>query len=279
MFRSTAGRAVGLALVSVALTATPALASGGSGGGGGGGGGGTTTDPTTATSGNLCISLGGVDGTTGQSIVTADAWLQTTYSVSRCGGNNPSFTITTTADDAAGNRVLSATDTWVPGSKNQSFGMTHETDSAAFGTTYKVTVTVIVPETGTVAATQSKLVSTPAARIPSCATVSNLGGTAGYYPNMTTSGALWLSYTMKNCGGRDWFDTDFKVTDLDTGQVVFDYALSPQLTVTNTSGLGLVDVEPVATSHHFEVRVEVRHHGDSALLDSRSISLLTPDAK
>lgn len=108
------------------------------------------------------------------------------------------------------------TDTWLP-TKNLPFSGLGSTDNALFGTAYKVTLTVVAPETGAVVATASRAVTTAPARVPTCASASNLGGTAGHYPGRTTDGALWLSYTVKNCGGRDWLDTDFQVVDTATG--------------------------------------------------------------
>lgn len=284
-------RAIGLALLTVALTASPALASGGSGGGGGGGGGGgstssgggggsTSTAPTDTTASNStpCIQFNNLSVQADQSVLTDGAWVWADYTVSRCGGNNPSFTVLTTADDAAGNRVLSATDTWYP-TKSLPFGWAHSTDTAAFGTAYKVTVSVIVPETGAVVASQSRTVSTPAARIATCATVANLGGTAGYYPNNTSVGALWLSWTARNCGGRDLLDVNMRVTDHDTGQVVAYYPEMYIMPGNTTAGTGLMDIEPVPAGTTYDVDVQVRHHSDDTLLDDRTIVLTTPPAK
>ena len=262
--RALAAGAAGMA--AVAVTAAPALASGGSGGGGG------------IDSGGPCVQVNSLSPGSDQSVATEGAWISASYTVSRCGGNNPSFTVLLTADDPAGNRVLSFADTWYP-TKSLPFSATHETNSASFGTSYRVTLSVIVPETGTVVVSAARSVTTPAARAATCATATNLGGTAGYYPGMTTAGALWLSYTVKNCGGRDWFDTRFSVTNLSTGQVVYDYPNSVIMGGNTTTGIGLVDVEPVPTSTPYEVRIEVRHHGDGQLYDNRSLLLTTPASK
>jgi hypothetical protein len=198
------------ALCAALFAATPALASGGSPTGGGGGGGGsttpttpTTTTPTTTTSGGRpCVQVNSVAAMVDQSVTTNGVSLTAGYTVSRCGGSNTGFTILLTADDAAGNRAISTSDTWLP-NRSLPFSNSHSTEDALFGTTYRVTVSVVVPETGAVLATGSRSVIAPAARIPTCATITNLGGTAGYYPGITTQGALWLSYTVKNCGGSD----------------------------------------------------------------------------
>ncbi|MCU1590940.1 MAG: hypothetical protein JWP11_2196 [Frankiales bacterium] len=280
--------ACAMALCTAGLAA-PALASGGSstGGGGtstggGGGGGGTATDPTTPTGtvpgGTPCVQVNGLAGSADQALTTDLVALNASYTVSRCGGSNTSFTVSLTADDAAGNRVLATTDTWVP-NRSLPFGASHSTDSAAFGATYRLTLTVTVPETGAVAATSSRSVVAPAARIPTCASVTNLGGTAGYYPGITTQGALWLSYTVKNCGGMDGFDIDFAVINADNGVLVRDYPRYATLAGNTTTGVGLIDVEPVPTSTNYVVRVQLRHHSDGSLLDEQSIALLTPDAK
>lgn len=289
MRQRSATLVTGVVLGILALGAAPALASGGggTGGGGSGGGGGTASGGTggggsstgTATGGGTtCIQISNFSGSADQSMSTDAAYLSGSYTVSRCGGSGSSFNIQMTASDAGGNQVISATDTWVPSGK-QPFGGTHSTDNAAFATAYTLAVKVVDPVTGAVLASQSQSVPTPAARIPACATVSNLGGTAGYYPNRTTDGALWLSYSVKNCGGNDWLDADLKVVNTDNSTVVANYPNALQLQANTSGGVGLVDVEPVPTGTNYQVRLEVRHHNSGGLLDSGSIDLLTPDAK
>jgi hypothetical protein len=278
---------------STMLLAGPALASGGTGGGGTGGGGSggggsatdvattpttTTTTTTTVSGGTPCVQINSLAASADQSISTDYVSLLSTYTVSRCGGSNTSFTVRLVADDGAGNQPIAATDTWVP-NRSLPFSGSHSTDSASFGATYRVTLTVVVPETGVVAATASRTLIAPAARIPTCGSVTNLGGTAGYYPGLTTQGALWLSYTVKNCGGTDGFDIDFAVVNADNGLLVRDYPRYATMSGNTTTGIGLIDVEPVPTSTNYVVRVQLRHHSDGLLLDESSIALLTPDAK
>jgi hypothetical protein len=215
---------------------------------------------------------------TDQSVVSDGAWLSAGYTVSRCGGNNASFRVLLTAEDSAGTRVLETSDTWYP-TKNLPFSTAHETDSALFGGAYRVSLSVVVPETGAIVTTTSRTVSTPAARIAACVSATNLGGTAGYYPGRTTDGALWLNWTVKDCGGREAVDTQFSVLNSDSGQVVRTYPSSTVMSTGSTAGVNLIDVEPVPTGTPYEVRIEARKHTDGQLLDSRSIYLRTPDAK
>jgi hypothetical protein len=60
---------------------------------------------------------------------------------------------------------------------------------------------------------------------------------------------------------------------------VADYPGWTTLAGNTATGVGLIDVEPVPTGTDYVVRVEVRHHSDGSLLDSRSLALLTPVAK
>jgi hypothetical protein len=278
--------AVAAGLLTLAVgSASPAWASGGSGGGGtnsGGvnsGGGGTTTTTTTTTTkaDSICVQINSLTTAADQSVVTEDAYLLANYTVSRCGGSTDGLTVTTTATDADGNRALSTTDTWVP-NKSLPFSASHATDSAGFGRTYAVTLTVTDPLSGAVLASTTRPATTPDARVASCSTVSNLGGTAGYYPGSTTAGALWLSDTVRNCGGREWLDTDLRVTDLSTGQVR-SYPNSTVVAGNGTTGYNLLDVEPVPTGTPYSVEVTVRKHSTGELLDDRSLALATPVAR
>ena len=290
MRRSSAPRVLALTAALSALLTGPALASGGTGGGGTGGGG-STQPPATAPapapapapvqvqggSGGACVQVNSLGVTADQSPMTAGAALSAAYQVARCGGTNTSFTVQLTADDAAGNRVLSSTRTWVP-NRSVPFTDSAGTDTAAFGTSYVVTLTVSVPETGAVLTTASRPVTTPAARVPACAAVTNLGGTAGYYPGNTQAGALWLSWSVRNCGAVDGLDLLTTVED-SAGQVVRSFPQNAVVTANGAIGTGLVDVEPVPTGSAYIVRVQVRHHSDGSLLDDRSLALTTPPAK
>jgi hypothetical protein len=270
-----------VALTAWSLTAAPALASGGTGGGGtggGGGGGGTATDPGTTSGKAPCVQISGLAPLADQSVVTDGAMLDASASVSRCGGNNTSFTVRISAVGPDGVDVLASTQTWFPQS-NLSWGARATTEGAAFGTTYAVTVQVVVPETGAVVATASRSVSTPAARIADCATVANQGGTAGYYPGSTTNGALWLSYSVKDCGGREWLDTTLTVLDATSGAVVRSYPQSSIVGGGQSTGVGLIDVEPVPTGTPYTVVVEAHRHSTGDRLDSSSLALTTPPAK
>src|SRR4051794_13380740 len=95
--------AMGIAVATTMLAATPAFASGGSGGGGGGGGGGGTT--TTDSKSAPCVQIGNLSTSADQSVVTDGAFVSEAATLSRCGGNNPSFTVVLSAVDAAGNQL------------------------------------------------------------------------------------------------------------------------------------------------------------------------------
>lgn len=182
------------------------------------------------------------------------------------------------AVDAAGNDLFGRSTTWYP-VKSLPFSTSQSSDAAAFGTTYAVSVRVVVPETGAVVASATRTVSTPAARVATCATVSNLGGTAGYYPGTTTAGALWLSYSVRNCGGREWLDTTMAVVDDTTGGVVGSYPNSSIVAANGSTGVGLFDVEPVPTGTPYHVEVEVHRHSTGELLDHSSLALVTPPTR
>jgi hypothetical protein len=274
-----AAMTAGLLTLALSSAAAPAWASGGTGGGGtnSGGvnsGGSTTTSPT---KNSICVQINGLTASSDQSVVTDAAYLMGNYTVTRCGGTTTGLDVTMTATDADGNQAMSATDTWVP-NKSLPFSGTHVSDSASFGRTYSVALTVTDPTNGVVLASTARPIATPDARTATCSTVSNLGGTAGYYPGQTTAGALWLSDSVRNCGGREWLDTDLRVTDLTTGQVR-DYPNSAVVSANGTTGYGLLDVEPVPTSTTYSVDVSVRKHSTGELLDSRSLGLTTPDAR
>jgi hypothetical protein len=211
-------------------------------------------------------------------MVTEGASITAGFSISRCGGSSTnSLAVRVTASDADGTRVMDATDSWVP-NKSVPFSSSQTTDIAAFGRDYTVTLTVTDSVTGTVLATASRAVSTPSVRIAACATVTNLGGTAGYYPGSTVNGALWLSDSIRNCGGTEWLDTDMQVTDLSTG-MVRSAPTSTAVPPNGSTGYNLLDVEPVPTGTTFSVDVTVRRHLTGELLSSRSITLSTPAAK
>lgn len=108
--------------------------------------------------------------------------------------------------------------------------------------------------------------------------VSTLGGTAGYYPGNTQAGALWLRWSVRNCGDLDALDVLTTVKD-SSGRVVRSFPQSAVVAANGATGTGLVDVEPVPTGSAYVVRVQVRHHSDGLLLDDRSLALVTPPAK
>ena len=271
-------------LLPTAVLTGPALASGGSGGGsgggtggggtgGGGGGGGGGTKPAAAP----CVTIDALGATADQSVVTEGAALSTAVTVHRCDTDALPFRVTVVAVDGAGNRVLSTSDTWVP-DRSQPFSLAPATEAARFGQAYRVTVRVEDAATAKLAATATTTVTTPAARIPSCASVTNLGGTAGYYPGSTQAGALWLSWSVRNCGGTEGLDLMTTVTD-SGGTVVRSSPTSGTVAPNGQTGTGLLDVEPVPTGTDYVVEVQVRRHSDGSLLDDRTLALTTPVAK
>ncbi|MDQ6728677.1 MAG: hypothetical protein M3066_21345 [Actinomycetota bacterium] len=136
--------------------------------------------------------------TADQSAATADATLSATYAVARCGGNNASFDIRVQAVGATGAVGWAAADSWFP-TRNLPYTGARQTDAAAFGTTYAVTLSVLVPGTGTVVATTSRSIATPAQRVASCSVITNMIASGGYNPGSTSIGAIWSGYTVQNC--------------------------------------------------------------------------------
>jgi hypothetical protein len=272
----------GLFLALSLAAGTPAFASGGgggaAGGGGGGGGGGTTTDVATGGGGTPCVTVNSFSVTGDQSVTTADASLAAAYAVARCGGNNTSFTVRLQATDAAGAVVWTAADTWFP-TKNVPFTSTRQTDAARFGATYSIALSVIVPETGTVVAGASRTATTPAQRVASCATITNINASGGYAPGSTTVGAIWSGFTVQNCGGNDWFDMSMTETNQATGTVDWRWDTSSAVASRNTTGVGLVDNDYAPTSTTYTVTVSVKRHSTGEELASRSLVASTPAAR
>ena len=263
----------GLTLALTLATAPAALASGGldsggSGGVGGGGGGG----------GAPCVQINSLAVSGDQSVVTVGASLSVAYTVSRCGGNNASFTIQLQAADATGAVAWSAADTWYP-NKNLPFSGSRQWDGAAFGTTYQVNLKVIVPETGAVVVSSTKPASTPAAYVAPCAVVSNLNVSGGYSPGSTTLGAIWVSYSVQNCGGRDWYDISLTETNQATGTIDWRYDSSPVVSANTSTGVGLLDNDYAPTSTTYLTEVTVKDHSTGETLASKSAIVSTPAAK
>lgn len=286
--RLQAGRVLALTLGACVLLPTavltgPALASGGSGGGGGAGGGGGTGGGSGGGGGGTrpaaapCVTIDALGATADQSAVTEGAALSAAVTVHRCDTDALPFRITVVAVDSAGNRVLSTSDAWAP-DRSQPFSLAPSTEAARFGQTYRVTVRVEDAATAKLAATATTTVTTPAARTPSCASVTSLGGTAGYYPGSTQAGALWLSWSVRNCGGTEGLDLMTTVTD-GAGTLVRSYPTSGTVGPNGQTGNGLLDAEPVPTGTDYVVEVQVRRHVDGSLLDDRTLALTTPIAK
>jgi hypothetical protein len=277
-------------ILSLSLVCAPAFASGGGGTGGGGtgtagggtgGGGGTLTDPATAPTGgggSPCVTINSFAVTADQSVATADASLAATYAVSRCGGNNASFDIRLQATDTAGVVGWTAGDSWFP-TRNLPYNGARQTDAAGFGATYTVTLSVLVPGTGTVVATASRTAATPAQRLAGCATITNMNASGGYSPGSTTVGAIWSGYTVQNCGGADWFDMSMTETNQATGIVDWSYNTSSTVASRNTTGVGLVDNDYAPTATTYTVTVKVRRHSTGEELASRSLVASTPAAR
>ncbi|MDQ2826349.1 MAG: hypothetical protein M3Y04_05245 [Actinomycetota bacterium] len=216
--------------------------------------------------------------TADQSVVTADASLAATYAVARCGGNNATFDLRIQAVDATGAVGWAAGDTWSP-TRNLPYSGARQTDAAAFGATYAVTLSVLVPGTSTVVATTSRTVATPAQRVASCAIVTNMNASGGYNPGSTGIGAIWSGYTVQNCGGADWFDMSLTETNQATGIVDWSYNTSSTIAARNTAGVGLVDNDYAPTSTIYTVTVKVRRHSTGEELVSRSMVASTPPAR
>jgi hypothetical protein len=277
----------GLVLALSLAAGTPAFASGGTGGGGGttsgggGGGGGTATDPATAPTGgggSPCVTVNSFAVTADQSMTTNDAALSASYAVSRCGGNNVSFDIRLLATDATGAVAWTAMDSWFP-TRNLPYNGSRSTDAAAFGSTYSVNLAVLLPGTTTVVASTTKTVATPAARVASCAVITNMNASGGYNPGSTSIGAIWSGYTVQNCGGSDWFDMSLTETNQATGTVDWSYNTSSTVASRNSTGVGLVDNDYAPTSTTYTVTVDVRRHSTGEELASRSLVASTPAAK
>jgi hypothetical protein len=264
----------GLALALTLAAAPPALASGGldSGGSGGGGGGGGTSG------GTPCVQVNSFSVTGDQSVVTTGASLTAGYTVSRCGGNNTSFTIQIDAADGTGAVAWTATDTWFP-NKNLAYSGSRQWDGAAFATTYQVKLSVIVPETGALVTSSTKPASTPTAYVAPCAIVSNLNASGGYSPGSTTVGAIWVSYTVQNCGGRDWFDIALTETNQATGNIDWRWDTSPVVSSKSSTGIGLLDNDYAPTSTTYLTAVTVKDHSTGETLASKSVLVSTPAAK
>jgi hypothetical protein len=271
---------LGLALC--ALAATPAYASGGgstgggSSSGGGGSAGGGTPPPDAGTKSSACITINNFSTITDQSVVTAGASLAAAATVSRCGGSTPSFRVQLSAVSPTGTDILGQTLTWTP-TKSLPFSIQQGSESASLATTYQVAIRVIDPTTGAVVASSTAAIPTPARRLPICATIANQGGTAGYYPGSTTAGALWVNYSVHNCGGREQVDAVLYVTD-GTGTQIASYPSSPVVSANGSTGIGQLDIEPVPTGGTYHVYVKVYRHDDGDLLDASEIDLDTPVA-
>lgn len=278
----------GLVLALSLAAGTPAFASGGAtggggaGGGAGGGGGGTAADPAAAPTGGggggPCVTINSLAVAADQSTTTDAASLAATYAVSRCGGNNASFDLRVQAVDGTGAVAWTAVDTWFP-TRNLPYSGARSTDAAAFATTYSVSLAVLLPGTSTVVASSTKAASTPAARVASCATITNMNASGGYNPGTTTLGAIWSGYTVQNCGGSDWFDMSLTETNQATRRVDWSYNTSATIAPRNTSGVGLIDNDDAPTSTTYTVTVTVRRHSTGEELTSRSLVASTPPAK
>jgi hypothetical protein len=259
--------AAAIAAVAHGAALAPAMAKGGS------------TDTTATSGGTGCVQVNSLAVSTDQSVITPDAWLSAAVTVSRCGGNALEYDVRLKATDDTGATPLDVTAAWYP-QKSLPWSTTQQTENAAFGKTYSVTVTVTDPTTGTVLASQSRSVSTPAARVASCATITNLGGTAGYYPGSTTMGAVWVSDSVKDCGGREWIDISFDLFVVGSSTPYASYPSSPVVGSGQATGYNLIDIEPIPTGTQFELRVAVHDHSSGELLDGpRSIYLTTPAAR
>jgi hypothetical protein len=224
------------------------------------------------------VTINSFSVTADQSLSTPDAALSAAYAVSRCGGNNASFDLRLAGTDATGAVAWTAADSWFP-TKNLPYNGARSTDGAAFATTYSVSLSVLVPGTTTVVASATRTVSTPAARVASCAVITNMNASGGYNPGSTSIGAIWSGYTVQNCGGSDWFDMSMTETNQATGIVDWSYNTSSAVASRNTTGVGLVDNDYAPTSTTYTVTVTVRRHSTGEELASRSLVASTPAAK
>jgi hypothetical protein len=257
--------AAALGVVTQAAAMSPAMAKGGS----------TDSTSTTGSGGTACVQVNSLAGSADQSVVTSGAWLSASTTVSRCGGNAPSYLVRLRATDTTGATPLDVTSTWYP-EKSLPWSTSQQTESAVFGQTYDVNITVTDPATGAVLVSQSKPVRTPDARVASCAIIANLGGTAGYYPGSTTMGAVWVSDSVKNCGGREWLDISFDLFVVGSSTPTASYPMSTVVNGGQAVGYNLIDIEPIPTGTQFELRAEVHDHSTGQVLDGpRSIYLTT----
>jgi hypothetical protein len=87
-----------------------------------------------------------------------------------------------------------------------------------------------------------------------------------------------VSYSVHNCGGREQLDTVLYVTN-GTGTTIASYPYSPVVSANDSTGIGLLDIEPVPTGCTYHVYVKVYRHDDGDLLDASEIDLDTPVAK
>jgi len=259
-----------LGLLCAAALSAPVMAAGGTGGGGAGGSGGATT-----TIGGQCVKVNALAVSADQSIVTSAARLLASYSVTRCGGNVPTYTLRISAATLAGSVVWSTTDAWTP-IKNLPYAASRATDAALFATTYAVRFDVINPSTGAVVAGSTAAVSTPLVRIAPCAAVVGLNASVGYAPGTTTVGAVWSSYTVKNCGGSEWLDIDITETNVSTHAIEWRVPWSGGVAGSATEGIGLTDYDAARTGATYDVKVTVRRHSSGEVLSTNDLVVTTP---
>lgn len=205
----------GMTAAVLLVSAGSAFASGGSSGTGSGGGGGTSGGGTsgggggtsggggtTSGGGEPCVKINTFSATTSQSAVTANANISSSVSLSLCGGRSDGFAVTVQAVDPNGVVALASSATWVPAGSTP-YVAYPQTDAAAFGTTYSVSLKVVNMASNVTDAAGSLTVTTPAGRVAGCATISSLSGREGL---IGTENALWAFYTVANCGSSDQLD-------------------------------------------------------------------------
>lgn len=261
----------------ISLAAIPAaFASGGSGsgvsGGGGsvttsgGGGGGTATGGGSTTSGGShepCVKVNSFSAFGGQSQVSMAATLSASVNLSLCSGGSRTFAVSVSAVDSTG-AVAWATS--IPWSVASSLPLitTLSTDNLPFAATYQVSLRVVNAETGVTDASATATASTPATRAPSCATLS-LSGRQG---NIGTENALWVFYTVQNCGGSASFDISISALGAN-GSVLSAFTTMASSGGTGSAGAWDFDPAPVDA---YTVTVTMTDHLTGQLEDTKSIS-------